>query len=268
MASINQRFPFIPRSLRQALREAKRFVNLRGKRHRCYLCGETFARFYPYRGGNAARSGFIRDLETVGSDLDNFRCPGCGGNDRHRHLAMYFDRLGIWRQFEAASVLHFAAESSIERRIMEQKPREYIKADLNPKATDVREIDATAIPFQKDTFDWVICNHVLEHISDDRRALKEIFRVLKAGGRAVLQTPYSMVLAQTFCDPAIDTDEMRMRYYGQEDHVRVYGRDLFLRMEEAGFLLTLHEHGEVLPDVDPTYHGVNADEPLILVSKQ
>jgi ubiquinone/menaquinone biosynthesis C-methylase UbiE len=125
----------------------------------------------------------------------------------------------------------------------------------------------TKIQYPDSHFDIVICNHVLEHVPDDRRALSELFRVLKPGGLAILQTPYSSVLTNSFSDPAIDTNELRYVCYGQEDHVRIYGRDFFARIEEAGFQMRLRTHEECLSDLDASYFGVNPMEDLILAAK-
>ena len=140
-------------------------------------------------------------------------------------------------------------------------------ADLNPRTVDVRAIDVCRVPFADNTFDVIICNHVLEHVPDDQKALSELFRVLKPTGFAVLQTPYSSLLENSFCDPGINTDQLRNRFYGQEDHVRYYGRDLFRKMQEAGFCLQLTRHNDVLSDIDPLFYGVNPREDLILAEK-
>ena len=171
---------------------------------------------------------------------------------------MYFDRLGLWPKIQDGNVLHFAPENHLLTRIAEQHPQTYIKADLTPSSSDIQPIDVTEIPFDDDSFDMIICNHVLEHVPNDTKALSELFRVLKPGGCAVLQTPYSGVLQNSFCDPAVNTNELRNRLYGQEDHVRVYGRDLFLMIEQAGFELHVKTHLNVLSDIDTALYGVNS----------
>jgi len=180
---------------------------------------------------------------------------------------MYLDRLELWDSIRNASVLHFAPEEHIKDRIEKYNPGVYVKGDLYPPSPEIQRIDITAIPYPDDSFDAIICCHVLEHIPDDDKALAELFRVLKPGGWAVLQTPYFRILQNTFSDPAISTDELRTLYYGQNDHVRIYGRDLFAKMEQAGFTLQIRSHAEVLSDIDAAYYGADPTEELMLVTK-
>ena len=112
-----------------------------------------------------------------------------------------------------------------------------------------------------------IANHVLEHVSDVPRALSEIRRVLKLGGVAILQTPYSGKLHHTWEDKGIDTPVARLQAYGQEDHVRLFGRDIFEQITAAGFESRVHRHSELLADVDSFTMGVNGDEPFFLFRK-
>jgi SAM-dependent methyltransferase len=238
--------------------------NLRGNRRKCYVCGATFDHFLPYREGR--RSPFTRLLGCVGSDTENFYCPACECFDRERHLFMYFDKLGLWDAIKGGRVLHVAPEAKLAERIAASEPAEYVKGDIAP-GPDRIKLDVTAIAFPDEYFDLVICNHVLEHVPDDGRAMAELFRVLKPGGRAVLQTPFSPVLAHTFQDPGIDTDEKRCLFYGQEDHVRLYGQDLFEKLKGAGFSVALGRHAELFRPEEASYYGVNPAEDLLLLRR-
>lgn len=180
---------------------------------------------------------------------------------------MYFDALKLWPIIAKSNVLHFAPELQLQRRIEELCPRSYIKADLRPSSPDIQSIDVTEMPFPDKFFDLVICNHVLEHVQNDTEALSEIFRVIKPGGLAILQTPYSSLLKNSFSDPAICTDELRNHFYGKEDHIRVFGYDLFLKIEQAGFELQVKSHKEVISYIDSSIYGINPNEDLILVNK-
>jgi SAM-dependent methyltransferase len=131
----------------------------------------------------------------------------------------------------------------------------------------VVKADMEAMPFADAAFDLVIANHVLEHVDDERKALGEVARVLAPGGFAILQTPYSARLHATWRDPGIDTPEARLQAYGQEDHVRLFGRDIFERIASAGFESHVRRHAELLGDVDPGVAGVNAAEPFFLFRK-
>ncbi|MDD4102805.1 MAG: class I SAM-dependent methyltransferase, partial [Kiritimatiellae bacterium] len=166
-------------------------------------------------------------------------------------------------------VLHFAPEKHLAAKIEACAPALYVKGDLCPSRDGVDRMDVTAIPYAEGTFDWVICNHVLEHVPDDAAALRELCRVLKPGGRAVLQTPFARGLKATReCDGEIVTASARREFYGQEDHVRIYGTDLFGRIRAAGLELNLKQHVECLPTIDAAEYGVNREEPLFLCVKR
>ena len=246
----------------------RRFLNGLGGKHRCCYCGRSFFRFSKFRGGWDSFSRYLRDVKWTGSDFDHFWCPFCKCHDRERHLLLFFDRLDLWKKFEGASVLHVAPEKGLGLRIEKCHPANYVRGDLFPSREGVGKLVVTQIQFPDASFDWVICNHVLEHVPDDRKALSELYRVLKPGGIAILQTPFAAGLSQTReNEPSVDTDAKRIEFYGQEDHVRLYGTDLFDRIRAAGFQLTLQSHAEKLPDHDALRYGVNPDEPLFLCRK-
>ncbi len=118
------------------------------------------------------------------------------------------------------------------------------------------------IDFPNESFDFVIANHVLEHVDDCQRAVSEIHRVLKVGGHAILQTPFSRILTQTWEDPGIKTVEARTEAYGQGDHVRLFGRDVFERLSFSGLVSRVEEHDCLLTECDPSQFGVNRAEPF------
>jgi ubiquinone/menaquinone biosynthesis C-methylase UbiE len=180
---------------------------------------------------------------------------------------MYFDRLKLWDAIPGGAVLHVAPENYLRDAIARLAPQEYVRGDLFPASDDLQKINVTAIAYPDEHFDLVICNHVLEHVPDDRRAMMELHRVLKKGRHAVLQTPFSAFLSSSFQDPNINTDELRKKFYGQEDHVRLYGQDLFTRLDGAGFEVMPQKHQVVLEDLDGKFYGVNTKEDLILVKK-
>ncbi len=127
--------------------------------------------------------------------------------------------------------VHFAPERRLSKRIAASNPSRYVRCDLYPQSADVIHVDMLAIPFDNESFDFVIANHVLEHVDDDLKALAEIRRVLRIGGYAILQTPYSNKLHHTWQDAGVADDQSRLQVYGQEDHVRLFGRDIFQRFE-------------------------------------
>ncbi|HET7561915.1 MAG TPA: methyltransferase domain-containing protein [Rhodanobacteraceae bacterium] len=238
-----------------------------GGRCHCIVCGHDVWRFMPYRSGTRGAPPLMRTLAMVGSDPDRFECPRCGAHDRERHLLMYLRAAGILEDLRGKAVLHFAPEKRLSRFVAAAGPSRYIQADLFPNAPGVQRVDMLDMQFGDGSFDCVIANHVLEHVSDVPRALAEIRRVLKHGGLAILQTPYSAKLRRTWEDEGIDDPATRLQAHGQEDHVRLFGRDIFERITVAGFENMVRGHSELLENVDPARTGVNRDEPFFLFRK-
>ncbi len=235
------------------------------KKKYCCICDRNIGSFFPYRGGK--RAPLMVALGTIGSNVKNFGCPSCGCHDRERHLLLYLEALGLIDSFEGAAILHFAPELRLSEIVEAKVPGRYVKGDLYPTSESIETIDMLAIDYPSESFDFVIANHVLEHVDDDLLALSELRRVLKAGGYAILQTPFSDKLTQTFSDPGIDSSSARYQAYGQEDHVRLYGRDIFARIESAGFRSRVATHEEKLADIDPLKFGVNEKEPFFLFER-
>lgn len=233
----------------------------------CCLCGKRAARFLPYRGGWDAAAPVLRLLNVIGSDLDNYQCPWCGCNDRERHLWLYLSRAQALPDLAGMDILHFAPEAHIARFIRSKSARSYQQADLFPVHEGTLRVDLQAMPFQDGSFDLVIANHVLEHVADENRALNEIRRVLRPGAWAILQTPYSPVLEGTLSDAGVVTPEARLHLFGQEDHVRFFGRDFVERICRAGFRSRVLQHDQALPDLDVVRFGVNPREPLLLFER-
>jgi ubiquinone/menaquinone biosynthesis C-methylase UbiE len=143
----------------------------------------------------------------------------------------------------------------------------YIGADLYPSNNEIEKIDVQSIPYPDGHIDIVIANHILEHVEDDLAALREINSVLVVGGYAILKTPFSRILTKTFVDSGIDTDKERYQAYGQEDHVRLYGNNIFEQIASVGFKSLVVTHNEILSDINGKKYGVNKREPLFLFEK-
>lgn len=238
-----------------------------GRRH-CAICGHRVWRFMPYRAGSSGVAPLMHALGVVGSDVDHHECPRCGAHDRERHLLLYMKACGLMSELEGLRILHFAPEKRLSRLISAQPPAAYVRCDLYPASADVRKVDIQAMPFADRSFDLVIANHVLEHVDDDMEAVAEISRVLAKGGRAILQTPYSPVLQETWSDRGISSETARFQAYGQEDHVRLFGKDIFERIARAGLESCTRTHAQLLCDVNPAVEGVNAAEPFFLFQKK
>ncbi len=131
-------------------------------------------------------------------------------------------------------VLHFAPEQAFYKRFRKMKNLNYITTDLNSPLADVKA-DICNLPFKDNEFDVILCNHVLEHIPDDTKAMQELYRVMKAGGMGVFQIPQDLNRESTFEDNTITDKNERAKVFGQYDHVRVYGRDYFDKLRSIGF---------------------------------
>ncbi len=185
----------------------------------------------------------------------NARCPYCDSLERHRLLWRFLEeRTAIFRTNDA-QVLHFAAEESFENQFRRQLGRGYLTADYLVPA-DVK-VDIGNIQFPTDTFDVVFCSHVLEHVPDDRLAIREIFRVLKPGGWAIVMVP--ITVEKTIEDPTVTDPAERLRLFGQEDHVRTYGPDFPDRLREAGFEVSIVEAKDFISNADQTRISVPPD---------
>ena len=176
----------------------------------------------------------------------NAVCPWCGAMERHRLLALY---LRHRTEFLSApmSLLHVAPEASVQRVLRRNRNLNYVDIDLNHPIPE-RRMDLTDLRFDDDVFDGILCSHVLEHIVDDRQAMRELCRVLKPTGLALVLVPQNMDLESTFEDPTVTSPDDRARLFGQSDHVRVYGLDFQQRLRAAGFNVELEKYIELLPE--------------------
>ncbi len=192
----------------------------KGNKVECPICESKFRKFLPYGNKGA----------------DNRLCPKCLSLERHRLLWLYFKNK---TDFFTASlnVLHVAPEQSFRHRFKKLKNLRYTTGDIESPLADVK-MDIKQIPFEENTFDVFICNHVLEHIDDEPKALNEIIRVLKPKGWAILQVPINPKLEVTYEDPTITNPKEREKHFGQYDHVRFHGLDYPKRLEKAGFAVT------------------------------
>lgn len=233
----------------------------------CVYCRNRYAVFLPFGKGRAGLPPLMKALRMIGSDVDLHLCSACACNDRERHLRLYFEATGQARHVSGSRILHFAPEHRFAPWLASLGPAEHVLADLIPSSPAVREINLQALPFAADYFDMVIANHVLEHVDDDAQALAEIHRVLKPGGIAVLQTPYCEGISEKIEDHAVTSSEARLQLYGQEDHVRLYGRDFRSYLRSRGFEDECATHADVLPAIDAKRHGVNASEPFLRFRK-
>ncbi|MFO7615679.1 MAG: methyltransferase domain-containing protein [Bacteroidales bacterium] len=190
---------------------------LSGNRVSCPVCSRSFSRMLPY--GVVPRP--------------NVLCPSCLSLERHRLIWLYLIRVPGILTFPV-KLLHVAPEQCFHGRFRKMGHIDYVTADLESPLAEYH-FDLHSIPFDSDTFDLVLCNHVLEHVEDDRRVMGEILRVLSPGGLAILQVPQDPGLEVTYEDPGITDPREREKHFGQKDHLRLYGKDYPVRLREAGF---------------------------------
>lgn len=233
-----------------------------GNNYYCPFCGYT-----------------SRDLEVVGHDLPVLRekevigggrraagCYQCHSRDRERLLYAFIIEDLKLPQNKNIRILHIAPEPKLSNILLKQNFDEYICGDLfTPGYTypaHVQNMNVLELPFENDHFDLVICNHVLEHIPEDTKAMKELQRVLKPKGKAILQVPISKNTMETVEDFTISDPKKREELFGQFDHVRIYGQDYVQRLESAGFIVNRI-------NITDTYKkmGINPEEDIFYCEK-
>lgn len=192
----------------------------RGDRFEDPIDGSCYRKFLPY--------GYY------GKEIrQNALCPGTLSLERHRLLWLYLSRETDFLS-QAVKVLHLAPEQVFFRRFKKFDHWDYTTADLYSPLADLKA-DICELPLPDKHFDLILCNHVLEHIPDDRKAMSELYRVLKKGGTLIAQVPLDKNRTKTYEDERITNAKARAEAFGQYDHVRVYGNDYYSRLEEAGF---------------------------------
>ena len=164
--------------------------------------------------------------------------------ERHRLMWRYLrDESNLLQ--DCLKVLHFAPEPALQARFRAMPNLDYVSADLCSPRADVH-FDICLSPYPDDTFDVILCSHVLEHILDDRKAMSELFRVMKPGGWGIIEVPLQPGRRETFEDQSVTTPTERERVFGQRDHVRIYGKDYYDRLRSAGFEVRLESFGSHL----------------------
>lgn len=214
---------------------------LKGNRFTDPIDGKSFRMFLPYGYGN---------------QRNNVLSPSTLSLERHRLLWIYLQNETDFFQSEldsdssvkqpksiklrdtetssALKVLHFAPEQEFYKRFKKQTNINYTTTDLLSPLADIKA-DICNLPFKDNEYDLILCNHVLEHIPDDTKAMQELYRVLKPGGMGIFQIPQDLSRATTFSDDSIVDQKERAKIFGQYDHVRVYGRDYFDKLRSIGF---------------------------------
>ena len=227
-----------------------------GKGKQCPLCGCQRRKFLPY--------GYVTPRE-------NALCPNCLSLERHRLLWLWLVRESdIGRGAMALpKMLHIAPEVALMRKFKKMyasTPDRYVTADLESPLADMH-FDVQQIPLEAESFDAVICNHIMEHVEDDHKALSELYRIMRRGGWGVILSPVELEREHTFEDDTITDPAERTRIFGQYDHRRIYGRDYAARLREAGFEVYDIDYKNELSKAEQELYALPADH-LYIVCKQ
>ncbi len=198
---------------------------LKGNRYTDPIDNKSFRKFLPYGYENQRY---------------NVLSPSTLSLERHRLLWLYLKNETDFFT-KPKKVLHFAPEQAFYKRFRNQENLDYTTTDLHSPLADVKA-DICDLPFQDNIFDVILCNHVLEHIPNDTKAMQELYRVLKPGGMGIFQIPQDLTRATTFEDASITDKKERAKIFGQYDHVRVYGRDYFDKLRAVGFKVTEEDY--------------------------
>lgn len=222
MITIVSRLPEWARKPLRANKAILRRVFYYGSGRFCPVCGNSSRRF--------ASFGAVPRKEAL--------CVHCGALERHRLLWLFIQEKTNLFDGAPKTMLHIAPEVSLMARFRERLGASYLTGDISAGRAMVK-MDITDIQYPDESFDVIYCSHVLEHVPDDRRAMRELARVLKKDGWAILLVPMSG--EKTMEDPSITDPEERTRLFGQADHVRLYGADYADRLREAGFNVEITE---------------------------
>jgi SAM-dependent methyltransferase len=185
--------------------------------------------------------------------------------ERHRLLWLYLKNETDFFSSKL-KILHFAPEQAFYKRFRKLSNLDYTTTDMNSPLADVKA-DICNLPFNDNEFDVILCNHVLEHIPDDTKAMEELYRILKPNGWGVFQIPQDLNRETTFEDNTITDRNERAKIFGQYDHVRVYGRDYFEKLRSIGFQVEAVDYTSKLTEEDITTYCLAKGEIIPMVRK-
>lgn len=231
---------------------------LKGNTYTDPIDGKSFRTFLPYG---------------YGTQRNNVLSPSTLSLERHRLLWLYLQHETDFFSAETETnsaqrkkVLHFAPEQAFYKRFKKMRNLDYTTTDLNSPLADIKA-DICNLPFKDNSYDIILCNHVLEHIPNDTKAMQELYRVLKPNGMAILQIPQDLNREKTFEDDSITDPKERAKIFGQYDHVRVYGRDYFDKLRSIGFKVDEVDYTSTLTKQDVEKYCLAKDEIIPVVYK-
>jgi SAM-dependent methyltransferase len=212
-----------------------------GRQYHCAVCGSKLRTMFD----SGLPFSILQDVDVVGGErMPRDICPVCFSHSRTRLIWEYLRReMRLEKRTIKAKVFHVAPEYALANYL--SGVSDYLGLDLDPKSYEkhqtVEYCDITNIAYPDDSFDLIICSHVLEHVPRDHLAIRELHRILRTDGVAVLQVPIGMALNETIEDPFITDPTERERRFGQHDHVRIYGRDYPQRLAAGGFAVDIFD---------------------------
>lgn len=212
--------------------------------------GKSFKSFLPYGYGN---------------QRNNVLSPSTLSLERHRLLWLYLQNETDFFTVPK-KVLHFAPEQAFYKRFRKLDHLEYVTTDLNSPLADVKA-DICNLPFKNDEFGIILCNHVLEHIPNDTKAMNELYRVMKPGGMGIFQIPQDLKREKTFEDNTITDQKKRAEIFGQYDHVRIYGLDFFDKLRSIGFKVEEVDYTSLMKEEDINRYCLSKGEIIPVVRK-
>jgi SAM-dependent methyltransferase len=236
------------------------------KRFLCPVCDQRipeFERLPDYWFDNLERYQYVHSIfaaETA--NFLHYSCPQCGAADRDRLYALYIkSRLNG----QPCSFVDFAPAPALSK-LIRSRVTKYRSADLIAEGVDDK-VDLTALPYAENSLEAFLCSHVLEHIEDDRKAMSELYRVLKPGGWGIAMVPIQLDLEKTLEGLDLESDAERWKYYGQNDHVRMYSKqDFIARLQSVGF--EVKQFGQAHFGEDTfRFHGLHPRSVLYVVEK-
>ena len=249
----------IPLKYRMAVRKLARLPRYKGSQRYCPICDSRLKCFLP-----VTFPAFSKDSPFV--TRQNAKCPVCGSIERYRLIYLYIKQKTNLFDPPRKKMLHTAPELILTEKFANSRYVDYLSSDIDPgRIGAMAKIDLTDIAFGTDTFDVIVSSHVLEHIEDDRKALSELYRVLKPGGWAIIQVP--IIAEKTFTNPSAQTEEERFRAYGKEDHVRGYGKDYKQLLESVGFKVKVDDFVKSFSPEKIEYFGLIPDEEIYFCTK-
>jgi SAM-dependent methyltransferase len=225
-------------------------ILFRGNKFTDPINGKSYRKFIPY--------GYVKQR-------DNALSPGTLSLERHRLLWLYLNNETNFFS-KTLKVLHIAPEQCFYNLFKNLKNINYTTFDLNSPLADIKG-DICNLPFKENSFDFILCNHVLEHINDDKKAMKELYRVLNKNGTAILQVPINQKSSKTFEDSSIVDKKERIEKFGQYDHIRLYGLDYFKKLESFGFKVDPLKYSKEFTESEIIKYGLIKDE-IIPVCKK